>query len=214
MLVLVVGANGKIGHQLVKLLAEEKHHQVKAMVRKEEQMDKLKQLGAEPVLADLSGSVEEIAQAAKGCDAIVFTAGSGGHTGADQTILIDLDGAVKTVEAAKLAGIERFVMVSAIGADKRERWSDQIKHYHAAKYYADKTLIGSGLNYTIVRPGGLLDSEGNGKVSVGEEVERGSIPRADVARVIAAALDEPNTSFRSFDLVSGENSIADALKSL
>lgn len=214
MLVLVVGANGKIGHQLVKLLAEEKRHQVKAMVRKEEQMDKLKQLGAEPVLGDLSGSVEEIANAAKGCDAIVFTAGSGGHTGADQTILIDLDGAVKTIEAAKLIGIERFVMVSAIGADKRERWSDKIRHYHAAKYYADKTLIASGLNYTIVRPGGLLDSAGNGRIRVGEEVERGTIPRADVAQVIAAVLDEPNTSFRAFDLTSGEDSIADALKSL
>ncbi|WP_010278258.1 SDR family oxidoreductase [Paenibacillus senegalensis] len=214
MKVLVVGANGKIGRQLVKLLAEEKHHQVRAMVRKEEQMEKMKQLGAEPVLADLSGRVQDIAEAARGCDAVVFTAGSGGHTGADQTILIDLDGAVKTVEATKLAGIDRFVMVSAIGANKREKWSDKIKHYHAAKYYADEALKASGLNYTIVRPGALLDSEGSGKISAAEELDRGSIPRADVAQVLAVVLDEPNTYRRSFDLVSGDTAITDALKYL
>lgn len=214
MKVFVVGANGQIGKHLVKLLSADKEYTVKAMIRKEEQAEELKQLGAEPVLADLEGNTEAIAEAARGCDAVVFTAGSGGHTGADKTILIDLDGAVKTIEAAQQTGIRRFVMVSAIGADKREKWSDAIKHYHAAKHYADKALMASGLTYTIIRPGGLVNSAGTGKIIAKEELDRGEIPREDVAAVIAAALQEPNTYNRGFDLISGNRDITEALKSL
>ena len=211
MKVLVVGANGQIGRHLINLLKESKEHTVRAMVRKEEQAIAFEKLGIEAVLADLEGSVENIAEAAKGCDAIVFTAGSGGHTGADKTLLIDLDGAAKTIEAAQKMGIKRFIMVSAIHANNREKWSS-IKHYMVAKHHADKILEQSGLTYTIVRPGGLLNEPGTGKISVAEELSAGSIPREDVAKTIMAALTAENTFNRSFDLVSGENLISDALK--
>jgi uncharacterized protein YbjT (DUF2867 family) len=91
------------------------------MIRKKEQAEVLQKLGAETVIADLEGDVKQIAKAAEGCEAIIFTAGSGAHTGADKTILIDLDGAVKTIEAAEQIGSKRFIMVSAIHADKREQ---------------------------------------------------------------------------------------------
>ena len=152
MKVFVVGANGQIGQHLINLLRDSKEHTVRAMVRKKEQADAFEKLGVETRLADLEGSVDEIAEAAKGCDAIVFTAGSGGHTGADKTLLIDLDGAAKTIEAAQKIGIKRFIMVSAIHAHRREKWSS-IKHYMVAKHHADKILEQSGLTYTIIRPG-------------------------------------------------------------
>ena len=95
MKVFVVGANGQIGKQLVHLLKESDEHTVRAMVRSEEQVENFKKLGVEAELVDLEGSVENIANAAKGCDAIVFTAGSGSHTGADKTMLIDLDGVLQ-----------------------------------------------------------------------------------------------------------------------
>jgi uncharacterized protein YbjT (DUF2867 family) len=129
--VFVVGANGQIGQHLIKLVKESKIHTVTAMVRKEEQVKAFEKLGLETRLADLEGSVDEIAEAAKGCDAVVFTAGSCGHTGAEKTLLIDLDGAAKTIEAAKKLGIKRFIMVSAIHANRREKWSS-IKHYMVA----------------------------------------------------------------------------------
>lgn len=212
MKVFVVGANGQVGKHLVHLLNESNEHSVRAMVRKEEQVTFFKKMGVETVIADLEGSVDELAEAAKGCEAIVFCAGSGGHTGADKTLLIDLDGAVKSMEAAKKMGIHRFILVSALQANNRENWPEQIKPYYVAKHYADKMLEQSSLTYTIIRPGLLLNEPGTGKVKAAEKIVTGSIPREDVARTIKAALNEPYTFNRAFDLVSGPDLIIDALK--
>lgn len=212
MKVCVVGANGQIGKLVLDQLVESGEHTPRAMVRKQEQVAYFDDKGVETVVASIADGVEQIVEAISGCDAIVFTAGSGGHTGADQTLLIDLDGAVKTIEAAEKAGIKRFVMVSALGAHKRENWNEAIRPYYVAKHYADKMLALSELTYTIIRPGGLLNEDGTGKVTIGEELERGSIPRTDVAKTIVVALTEQNTFYRSFDLVSGEIPISDALK--
>nr|WP_309099934.1 SDR family oxidoreductase [Fredinandcohnia onubensis] len=214
MKVCVVGANGQIGKQVVKLLKESSEHTPIAMVRKQEQVAHFENLGAETVLANIADNVDKIAEAITGLDAIVFTAGSGGHTGPDQTLLIDLDGAVKTVEAAEKTGVKRFVMVSALGANQRETWNEAIRPYYVAKHYADRILEQSDLTYTIVRPGGLLNEEGTGKVAIGENLTRNTIPRADVAKVIVASLSEENTYYQSFDLVSGEIPIVDALKNV
>ncbi|MEV5039736.1 SDR family oxidoreductase [Peribacillus frigoritolerans] len=214
MKVFVVGANGQIGKHLVDLLNDSPDHSVRAMVRKEEQSERLKKNGIESAVVSLTGSVDEIANAAKGCDAIVFTAGSGGSTGADQTLLIDLDGAVKTIEAAENLGIDRFIMVSAFQANNRENWNEAIKPYYVAKHYADRALLQSDLNYTIIRPGGLVNEPGTGKVTAAEELERGSIAREDVARTILASLTDENTYKRSFDLISGDTAIAEALRKI
>lgn len=204
MKVLIVGANGQIGKQLVKLINEEDKHTARAMVRKEEQVSQFEEMGVETALASLEGSVDELAEAAKGCDAIVFTAGSGGNTGYDKTLLIDLDGAAKTIEAAEKAGVDRFIMVSAIQANHRDKWSEAIKPYYAAKHSADRMLENSSLNYTIVRPGGLTNDPGTDKIKAAENLERGFIPREDVAKTLYAVLDKENTYKRAFDLVSGD----------
>lgn len=212
--VLVIGANGQIGKFVVEQLAQEGKHKVTAMIRKPEQADALKELGADVVIGDLEGSVEDLAEAMKDQNAIVFTAGSGGSTGQDKTLLIDLDGAVKTMEAAEQQGISRYIMVSAYGADQREKWSESIKPYYVAKHYADRVLFASDLNYTIIRPGGLKNEPGTGKIAVGTDLEPGSIPREDVARVIVASLQEEKTYRMAFDLVAGEHPVEDALGKL
>lgn len=211
MKVLVVGANGQIGKYLVQLLKESDHYTPVAMVRKEEQARAFEALGVETRLVDLEGSVQDIAEAAKACDAIVFTAGSGGQTGYDKTILIDLDGAAKTIEAAKQVGIDRYVMVSSIYANRREKWT-MLQPYLAAKHYADRILEASGLTYTIIRPGILENEESTGEILIQAEVESGSIPRADVAKTIVETIQAENTYNRSFDLISGEDSVQDAVK--
>ncbi|MDM5336581.1 SDR family oxidoreductase [Fictibacillus enclensis] len=214
MKVFLVGANGQIGQKLVKLLTDSSEHEVTAMIRNPEQAGDLEKIGAQTAAANLEGSVEDLAAAVKGHDAIIFSAGSGGSTGSDKTLLVDLDGAVKVMEAAEQSGVERFVMVSALQAHNRENWNEKIKPYYVAKHYADKALEASKLNYTIVRPGGLLNEPGTGKVQAGENLERGSIPREDVAQTVFTALTEENTFNRGFDLTSGEQSISDALKNL
>ena len=213
--VLVIGANGQIGKQIIELAKEENDVAVTAMVRKQDQVEAFQAVGTQAVLADLEGSVEHLQKAMEGIDAVVFTAGSGSHTGADKTILVDLDGAVKAVEAAEQAGVDRFIMISAFRAHDRDAWAESpIKHYMAAKHYADRFLVTSKLNYTILRPGRLLNEPGIGKVQAGELTTYGSIPREDVAKTVVHSLRHSNTYRRSFDLLSGEDTIEAALDHL
>lgn len=215
--VLVVGANGQIGTHLVDILKEEAKHTPIAFVRKDEQVKKFEDKGVEARLGNLEDSVHDISQTMEGIDAVVFAAGSGGSTGPDKTLLIDLDGAVKVMEAAEAKGIERFVIVSALGADDRERWSDEIKPYYVAKHFADWWLLDSTLNYTIIRPGILENEESKGTVLIQDAITSAddfSIPRVDVAKVIAASLDNEKTYRQAFDLVTGDSSIEDALNNL
>lgn len=212
--ILVVGANGQIGKHVVRTIQASNEHTAIAMVRKEEQRAQFEEQGAKTVLVDLEGSIDDIADAAKDADAVVFTAGSGGHTGADKTMMIDLDGAIKTMEAAKQAGVKRFVIVSAIGVHNRNKWMGSVPYYSAAKHYADVWLKESGLDYTIIRPGGLTNDVGTGKVKVAVDLEVGQISREDVASVIVASLNNDHTIGKGFDVVGGETPIVDALITL
>lgn len=213
MKVFLIGANGQIGKHIVKLLQESDKHTLKAMVRSEEQANALKQSGVDAVVVDLEGSMEDIATAMNGSDAVIFSAGSGGKTGADKTLTVDLDGAVKSIEAAKKIGLNRYVMVSAFRAFDHLSWKDSpIKHYMVAKHYADRILSESDLNYTILGPGRLTNEAGTGKVSAGNDIEYGSIPREDVAKAVVATLDEENTYRKTIGLMSGELPIGEALK--
>lgn len=209
MKVFVVGANGQIGRKVCQLLKASEGHEVRAMVRTEEQVAFFQEKGIEAVVANLEGTVSQIAEAAKGCDAIVFTAGSGGHTGADKTLLIDLDGAVKTIEAAQKANIDRFVMVSALQAHNRENWNEKIRHYYVAKHYADRILQESNLTYTILRPGGLTNELGTGNVAMAENLPRATISRADVAQAVFNALTDEKTFRRSFDLIQAGEELSE-----
>ena len=215
MKVFLIGANGQVGKHIVKLLQDSDRHELTTMVRSEEQAEQLKQSGVNVVVANLEDNVEQLAQAMKGSDAVIFSAGSGGKTGADKTLLVDLDGAVKSMEAAEQVGVTRYVMVSAYKAYDRESWKESpIKPYFVAKHYADHELRASDLNYTIIGPGVLTNEPGTGKVAVGEIVEKTSIPREDVARVVVASLDEEKTYKKTIELVSGEITVEEALRSV
>jgi len=217
--VLIIGANGQIGQLLVKKLQESSQYNPIAMIRKEEQLKKFEEQGVKTALIDLEGSIDGIANVAKDADAVVFTAGSGGHTGADKTMLIDLDGAIKSMKAAKQARVKRFIIVSGIGVhrwhDKSHlEWMDSSPVYSAAKYYADVWLESSGLDYTIIRPGSLTNNPGTGKVKVADDLEHKQISREDVASAIIASLENDQTIGKAFDLVGGVTPIEEALRTL
>lgn len=212
--VIVIGANGQIGQHVVNELHQNNTHTVTAVVRKKEQAEKLIDRNIQAIVADLEGSVKDLEEVITGADAIIFTAGSGGHTGPDKTLLIDLDGAVKTMEAAKQAGVERYIMVSAYDADKRQNWNESMRPYYVAKHYADRMLEASGLNYTIVRPGGLVNEPAIRKITVGAKAKPSTITREDVAHTLIATLENKQTYHRSFNVVNGEQSIETALNNL
>ena len=91
--VFIIGANGKIGKKLVSILNETNEHDVTVGLRNEDQFPYFTEKGVKPAYLNLEDDVDTIANTLSGADVVVFTAGSGGSTGADKTIMIDLDGA-------------------------------------------------------------------------------------------------------------------------
>jgi uncharacterized protein YbjT (DUF2867 family) len=210
--VLIAGANGQIGRHLVEKMADSRH-EARALIRDPDQGPELQQLGAtETVVGDLE---KDCSEAMKGCDVIIFVAGSGPHTGPEKTIDVDQNGAIRLIDTAKALGISRFLMVSSMRAEEPDKGPEKIRHYLHAKHNADEHLRASGLDFTIVRPGKLTNNKGTGKVEISEKLDRfGEIPREDVAGALLAALDADNTRKRSFDLLSGDVPVEEAVSKL
>jgi uncharacterized protein YbjT (DUF2867 family) len=200
MKVLVAGAHGKTARRLVRMLAKD-GHEVRGLVRKEEQMPDVEADGAEPVLVDLEEEEVEggVGEAVEGCDAIVFAAGAGPGSGAERKETTDYGGAAKLIEAAEKRGVRRYLMLSSMGAGNPEAGSEAMQPYLFAKARADERLIKSDLQYTIIRPGGLTNEEGTGRIEAAQTLgRRGQISRDDVARTFAEALEMRNTYGKSF----------------
>jgi len=210
MKITIVGAHGNIAQLLHPKLIEN-GHTVRGIIRKKEQAETLKEMGVEPQITDIEVETD-ISDAVGEVDAVVFAAGAGPGSGKERKYTVDRDGAIKLMRACHANGINRYIMISAMGLDA-PRGNEVFQVYQKAKAEADEALINSGLNYTIIKPGRLTDEEGTGNVKVGD-LERGEIPREDVAAVIAASLENESTYRKSFDLLSGDESIADALSNL
>ena len=215
MKVLVAGAHGKTARRLVRMLTQD-GHEVRGLVRKEEQMPDVEADGAEPVLVDLEEEgVEAVGRAVEGCDAVVFAAGAGPGSGAARKETMDYGGAAKLVEAAEQNGVRRYLMLSSMGAGDPEGGSEPMRPYLRAKARADERLRESGLDYTIIRPGSLTDEEGAGRIEAAESLgRRGEISRADVARTFAEALEAKNTYRKSFEILAGNTPIREALEKI
>jgi nucleoside-diphosphate-sugar epimerase len=211
----IAGGHGKIAMILGRALAE-RGDTVRGLIRNPDQADDLRAAGIEPVVCDLEGD-GDVAAAIRGADAVVFAAGAGPGSGDARKSTMDLGGAVKLVEAAKAEGVSRYLIVSSMGAEKAPADGDSpgrgdgFSAYLRAKFEADEAVRASGLDYTVVRPGGLTEDPGTGLVTIAEDTGRGQIPRADVAAVLLACLDTPSTIGQSFDVISGTTPIADAL---
>ncbi|WP_105956532.1 SDR family oxidoreductase [Apilactobacillus quenuiae] len=213
--VFVVGAHGHVGKQMVKKLGNQ-GYTVLAGVRSQSQFDEYKDMdNVKPTLFDLTSSPEDMTTAFKQSDAqaIIFSAGSGGATGDDMTLSIDLDGAIKTMIAAKNSEIKRYVMVSAAGADNRAFWPNSgLPGYYVAKHYADAYLKSSGLDYTILRPTALTNNAETGKIVLTSEAEsKMDIPRADVANSVVEILGDSDTINKVYEITSGDKKISDVL---
>ncbi|ADG76118.1 NAD-dependent epimerase/dehydratase [Cellulomonas flavigena DSM 20109] len=213
MRVVVVGGHGKVARLLAPLLVA-RGDEVVPLVRRPEHADELAALGAQPALLDIEASdADDFAAVLRGADAVVFAAGAGPDGRADRKRTVDLEGSLKSQEGARLAGVRRFVQVSAIGVD--EPITDDMPAvwaaYVVAKRDADSALRDTDLEWTILRPGGLTDDEGTGRVALAEHVERGQVTRADVAAVVAAALREPATIGRQLELVAGDTPVEEAV---
>jgi uncharacterized protein YbjT (DUF2867 family) len=216
MRVVIAGGHGKIALILERLLSQ-RGDSVAGLVRNPDHTSDLSDAGAETIVVDLEkASADEVAGHLSGCDAVVFAAGAGGGSGAERKQTLDRDGAILLADAAEAAGVRRYVMVSAMGADANapdDAADDPVMvTYIRAKGAADDDIRGRDtLDSTIVRPGMLTDDAATGKVRIAEQAGRDSIPRADVAAVLLAVLDAPETAGRTFEVVSGDTAIGEAV---
>ncbi|KAA8697575.1 SDR family oxidoreductase [Pseudomonas caricapapayae] len=212
--VFVIGAAGKVGQRLVKNLADS-GHEVIALHRKEEQSAALEATGALPLLGNLTElDAPRLAGSMAGSDVVVFTAGAGG-AGIELTNAIDGKGLETAVAAAELAGVRRFLLVSAFPeAARGTDTSAGFENYMRVKKQADVYLASSALDWVILRPGTLIDTPGKGEISAGLAIAYGDIPRDDVAAVLAALVDRPEISRQIIELTQGATPVDMALRTL
>lgn len=216
MRIVIAGGHGKIALRLERLLAERGDTPV-GLIRNPDHADDVRAAGAEPVVSDLeSTTVTQLAEQVMGADAVVFAAGAGPGSGAARKESVDRTAAALLADAASLAGVRRYVMVSAISVDEGPP-SDAEPVWEAyvnAKRAADDDIRGRSeqLDWTILRPGGLTEAPGTGRVRLASKLERATVPRDDVAAVIAAVLDEPATFGHVWEIVSGDTPIAEAVR--
>ena len=211
MRIVVAGGHGQVAMLLHPLL-KARGHQVCGLIRNPDHADEVRQAGAEPVLCDLEAE-DDIAEAVRPADAVVFAAGAGPGSGAARKLTMDRNGAIRLINAAKRNGIQRYVMISAMHAEE-PRGGEVFQTYLRAKAETDETLRCSGLDYTIVRPGRLTNDPGRGRVHLAARLPQGEIPRADVAVVLAHVLEIPAMAGCQFDVTSGEQAIAEAVASM
>ena len=212
--VMIIGGHGKVALQLAPRLVE-RGDQVTSAFRNPDHETEVAATGAQTVVADVETmSTDALAEMLRGHDAVVWTAGAGGGD-ADRTYAVDRDAAIRTMDAAKEAGVQRYVMVSFLGAS-REQVPPEDNSFHAyadAKVTADEHLRESGLDYTILQPGALTLDAPTGRIDVLTDVpEHAEVTRADVAAVAAAALADDSTVGRSIAFRNGTKPISDALR--
>jgi nucleoside-diphosphate-sugar epimerase len=215
MRIIIAGGHGQVALRLEQLVAA-RGDEAAGTIRTSTQVGDLLAVGAEPIVCDLeSASVTDIAKHLETADAAVFAAGAGPGSGIDRKDSVDRAAAALFADAAEQAGVRRFLIVSAMGADRDppEDTDPVFAAYLRAKGAADADLRSRpGLEWTILRPGRLTNKPGTGRVTLGESTGRGDVPRDDVAAVLAALLTEPGTAGASVELIAGDTPIAEAVK--
>jgi uncharacterized protein YbjT (DUF2867 family) len=217
MRIVIAGGHGKIALILERLLSQ-RGDSVAGFIRNPDHAADLEAAGAEATVLDLeSASVDDVADHLQGADAVVFAAGAGPGSGAARKDTVDRDAAILLADAAEAAKVTRYVMISAIGADAEapdDAGDPVFVAYLRAKGAADDNVrVRRALASTIVRPGHLVNDPGTGRVTIANDTGRGNIPRADVAAVLLAVLDEPSSAGQTFELISGDTPIAEAVTS-
>jgi nucleoside-diphosphate-sugar epimerase len=210
--VAIAGGHGQIARRLSSLLAA-RGDRVRGLIRNPGHSAAVHATGADPVVCDLEAdAVSAIADAIEGADAVVFAAGAGPGSGTARKLTMDRDGAIKLLDAARTVGVERYVIISSIGAERPPDGDDPFSVYLQAKAAADAAVAASDRAWTIVRPGRLTDEPGTGRVTVQAEAFRGEVPRDDVAAVLAAVLAEPRAAGATLYVNGGGDPVPQALE--
>jgi uncharacterized protein YbjT (DUF2867 family) len=210
----IIGGHGKVALHLSTLLTGE-GHSVTSFIRNPDHAADVTATGATPSVLDIENAqTPAIADALQGHDAVVWSAGAGGGN-PDRTYAVDRDAAIRSMDAAAQAGVNRYVMVSYLGAGKDHGVpaDNSFYAYAEAKADADEYLRGTELAWTILGPGSLTEKPGSGRIDVNPPKEGGGeTSRANTAIVAAAVLDLPETAGRTIEFRDGSLPVAAALE--
>ncbi len=213
-MIAIAGGHGKIALRLTELLSR-RGDTVVGLIRNPDHADDVRARGGEPVVCDLENAdVADIAAAIKGASAVVFAAGAGAGSGADRKLTMDRDGAIKLLKAAVQVGAPRYVIVSAVGAENPPDGDDVFSVYLRAKADADRAVQESDREWTVVRPGGLTDEPGTGRVRLDMDPFRGQVSRDDVAALLDALLQDARAARVTLYVNGGDTPIEPALDAL
>src|SRR3954462_401408 len=219
MRVVVAGAHGQVARRLGRLLSA-RGNTVVGIVRNPDHRADLESDGVEPVVLDLEqATIDEVAEVLRGADAVVFAAGAGPGSGAERKHTVDRNAALLLADAAERAGVRPYLLVSSMGVEQARTGTPPgmdpvFATYLQAKLAADgRSLPRAALATTIVRPGRLTDEPGTGRVTLAHGVQRGDVPRDDVAAVLLALLDAGKTG-EVVELVAGDTPITEAVAAL
>lgn len=211
--VLVIGGHGKVALRLAPLLAA-RGDTVTAVIRNPDHVAEVAATGATPLVLDIEqADVAALADAIRGHDAVVWSAGAGGGN-PQRTYAVDRDAAIRSMQAAEAAGVARYVMVSYHGAgpDHGVPQDNSFFHYAEAKAAADEHLRGTTLEWTVLGPGALTLAEPTDRIDVGRFDDGAATSRDNVARVIAQTLAAPGTIRRTIEFRDGQTPIEQALQ--
>ncbi|WP_442575506.1 SDR family oxidoreductase [Microbacterium sp. F51-2R] len=212
--ILIIGGHGKVALLLERILAD-RGDTVTGVIRNPAHEEDVVGTGAQALVADIETfDLDQLTNLIAGNDAVVWSAGAGGGA-PERTYAVDRDAAIRSIDAAAAAGVRRYVMVSWIGSkeDHGIPDGDPFFPYADAKLAADEHLRASGLDWTILGPGALTLDPPTGRIAVDPQDGTGAVARADVARVIAAVLDDPaSTIGRTIRFGNGDAAIDEALR--
>ena len=203
-LVLVAGATGNTGMHVVTTLLD-KGYAVRAFVRDRAKAEERLPAGIDIAVGDVKDRAT-IATAMQGVTDVVSAIGAAAPSGPNSPEFVDYGGIKNLVDEAVAAGADQFVLVSSLGATKKEHYlNERFGNVLIWKLKGEDYLRDSGLDYTVVRPGGLTDESARQNallVDQGDEMETGRIPRADVAEICVAALGEASARNKTFEVVT------------
>ncbi len=216
MRVTIVGGHGKIALLLAPMLVEA-GHQVTSVVRDPSHVAEVEATGATAVVSSVEDAdVESLAAMLSGQDAVVWSAGAGGGDPA-RTDAVDRDAAIRSMEAARAAGVTRYVMVSFSGSSPEVLVpaDNPFRRYQDAKIAADDHLRGTDLDWTILGPGTLTLEAGTGSVNPDAGFRDGDVTSRElVAQVALAVLQDPRAYRRTLVFGDGDVPIDDWLAGL
>ena len=230
---LIFGGHGKCALHITRRLISQGHI-VYSLIRDPAQKAELKDLGAHPIVLDIEkASLADMTDAIKDVQAsTVLWCAQAGYGSPDKVKAVDIDGAIRSMDAAAKAGATRYISISALDVRDRDKvpfpdWYDEddkalsrrvynvIKLQLDAKLIADRNLVTENgrrkLDYTIVRPGGLSDGPAAGHVNAGKVHIGSVISREDVAAVVVACIKDKNTMGLAFDVTGGDTEVTDAV---